>query len=50
MMPLGSATEGRMIELDNVGGFVCQEQEANYVDMLLLRRGCTFIARSLQRQ
>ncbi len=27
----------------NVGGFVCQEQEANYVDMLLLTRGCTFI-------
>lgn len=26
-----------------MGGFVCQEQEANYVDMLLLTRGCTFI-------
>lgn len=26
-----------------MGGFVCQEQEANYVDMLLLARGCTFI-------
>lgn len=34
----------------NVGGFVCQEQEANYVNMLLLRRGCTFITHSLQRQ
>lgn len=31
------------ITLYNVGGFVCQEQEANYVDMLLLTRGCTFI-------
>lgn len=34
----------------NVGGFVCQEQEANYVDMLLLTRGCTFIAHTLQQQ
>lgn len=31
------------ITLYNVGGFVCQEQEENYVDMLLLTRGCTFI-------
>lgn len=34
----------------NVGGFVCQEQEANYVDMLLLTSGYTFITHTLQLQ
>ena len=32
--------------LYNVGGFVCQEQEANDVDMLLLTQGCAFITRA----